>query len=226
MFAALAAADIGIKLSYMPFLAILLPAKAQALDGASAPFVVSALGLVGALVASVVNLGVGWLSDRSGTAFGRRRWVVGGVAAICAGYVLLGLSRTPGDLLAAVLLLQVAINCTISPLMVLVAERFFRRPTGFVVGAGGASQPIASFIGAAVSAALIPFGVSAYVVIGLLTAGLVTPFALMRRRDDGLAAPAPSLAEPAPSAAPPPAAGSSLEGEPPRRAGFGGVAIG
>ena len=41
--AALAAADIGLKLSYIPLLSILLPAKAQALDGASAPFVVSAM---------------------------------------------------------------------------------------------------------------------------------------------------------------------------------------
>ncbi len=181
MFAALAAADIGVKLSYMPLLAILLPAKAQALDGASAPVVVSALGLAGALVASVVNLGVGWLSDHGGTRFGRRRWVLGGVTAICVGYAMLGVARTPRDLLAAVLLLQVAINCTIAPLLVLVAQRFFRRPSGFVVGAGGASQPIASFIGAAVTAVLIPFGVAAYVVVGVLTAALVAPFVLMRR---------------------------------------------
>lgn len=194
-FAALAAADIGLKLSYMPLLSILLPAKAQALDPASAPFVLSAVSLAGAAVASVVNLAVGWLGDRTGPAHDRRRWVGIGAAAICASYLMLGLAREPFAFLASVLMLQVSINVTISPLTVLIADRFFRRPHGFVVGAGGASQPMAGFLGAGLTAALIPFGPAAYLAIGVVTAALITPFVLLSR--PGAGPPLPPAVEPA-----------------------------
>lgn len=190
--AALAAAEVGARLSYLPLLTLLLPYRMQALAGPLAAVRLSEAALAGAATASVSNLVFGWLGDRWSARVDRRAWLLAGLVLVAAGYAAFAAARTLPALVAALLLLQVAFNLVLSPLNALIAERFFRRPLPWALGASGAAQPAAGVLGAATTAVLLPFGWAPYAAVAALTAVLTAPFAFAgRRRRDAPAAPSP-----------------------------------
>src|ERR1700761_2571530 len=58
-------AQVGAYVSFLPLLQILVPLKAAALAPGSKAVLVSQIALLGALVAALTNLTVGFLSDRT-----------------------------------------------------------------------------------------------------------------------------------------------------------------
>ena len=75
----------GGVVAYAPFLTLVLPLRVEALAPNHKVAMLSLIALLGALVASVVNILVGALSDRSvDSVHGRRPWVVLGLGLTLA----------------------------------------------------------------------------------------------------------------------------------------------
>lgn len=174
---ALVAADVGMKLSYTPLLAILLPMRMEALGRTDGVTAFSLATLAGAVVASVANVTIGVLSDRWRGRVDRRAWLFAGLVALAASYAGMAAAQSLVALAAALIGLQVAVNLIMSPLTAMIAERYLRRPAGLAAGAAGMAQPLANLLGAGLVASLVAFGPAPYVAIAAACAALILPFA-------------------------------------------------
>ena len=103
----------GGSASYAPFLTLLLPNRATELWGAEAIVVLSYTAFVGAVAASLANIGFGWASDRTG---GRRGWILAGLAGSSALLVAMPLVHSFAGLLAMIFFWQCALNMMLGPL--------------------------------------------------------------------------------------------------------------
>lgn len=177
---ALVAADLGMKLSYTPLLAILLPMRMEALGRTGGVTAFSMATLAGAVVASVANVVVGALSDRWRRRVDRRAWLFAGLLALAASYAAMSMAHSLPALAGALIGLQVAVNLIMSPLTAMIAERYLNGPAGVAAGAAGLAQPLANLLGAGLTASLVAFGGAPYLGIAVLCAALILPFTLMR----------------------------------------------
>ncbi len=173
---ALVAADVGMKLSYTPLLAILLPMRMEALGRTDGVTAFSLATLAGAVVASVANVTIGVLSDRWRGRVDRRAWLFAGLVALAASYAGMAAAQSLVALAAALIGLQVAVNLIMSPLTAMIAERYLRRPAGLAAGAAGMAQPLANLLGAGLVASLVAFGPAPYIAIAAACAALILPF--------------------------------------------------
>ncbi|RZA05084.1 MAG: MFS transporter, partial [Proteobacteria bacterium] len=143
----------GGVVAYAPFLTLVLPLRVEALAPDFKVAMLSLIALVGALVASVVNILVGVLSDRSvGSVRGRRPWVALGLGLTLASYALLPFCSTPTTLLAGVILFQVALNTMLGPLGAIAADETPDSQKGFISGAMGAGGALGVVAGVIVTA--------------------------------------------------------------------------
>jgi MFS family permease len=114
---AYALANAGGVLAYLPFLTLLLPLKVEALVGPARVAVLSVILIGGAVAASIGNILVGMVIDRSyARGGGRRGWIVLGAAALTVSYALVLAARSPVMLFAAVVVFQLALNVMLSPI--------------------------------------------------------------------------------------------------------------
>lgn len=109
---ALAAA--GGAVSYVPFLTLLLPVRAESMMGAGAIDLLAYCAFAGASAASLANIGFGWASDRTGT---RTPWIIGGLAWSCALLVSVPVATTPIQLIGIIVLWQIGLNMMLGPLI-------------------------------------------------------------------------------------------------------------
>ena len=103
----------GGSIAYTPFLTLLLPLKVVALNEAESVAWLATLAFTGAIMASLANIGFGWLSDVAG---GRRIWIALGLAASTIALPLAGFADGLTQLVAAICLWQVALNLMLAPL--------------------------------------------------------------------------------------------------------------
>lgn len=103
----------GGTIAYVPLLTLLLPGRVEGLAGPAAIGWLASLTFIGALAASVGNIGFGWLSDLTGT---RRPWVVGGLVATIAASLALGQATTFATIAACLVAWQFALNGLLGPL--------------------------------------------------------------------------------------------------------------
>lgn len=104
---------VGGSVAYVPLLTVLLPARVSGLAGADAVTWLAYIALVGAVAASIANIGFGWLSDLV-----RSRRIVSGAGLVlsCALLVSMGsVDRLP-TLLIIVGLWQLCLNMMLAPL--------------------------------------------------------------------------------------------------------------
>ena len=108
---ALAAA--GGAVAYVPFLTILLPLRVTEFAGQDALAVLSYTTFVGAIAASIANIGFGWLSDITKT---RRPWIGAGLVLSSCLLLLVPFASSPPLLIALIICWQIALNMMLGPL--------------------------------------------------------------------------------------------------------------
>ena len=186
-----AAAYTGGVMGYLPFLTLLLPIKIEAVagDGRLGLFAATVIG--GAVAASLSNILFGWLSDRSVEAGrGRRGWMGGGLASTALSYVFIAAAATPGTIIVATILFQIALNAMLAPLAAIMADEVPDTQKGFAGALLALANPAASGM-LAVLVSIRAFGAPAQLAIVVIAfATCVTPLLLSRSR------PVPVILEP------------------------------
>lgn len=103
----------GGAVSYVPFLTLLLPLRASAMAGEATINLLAYAAFVGAIAASLANIGFGWLSDLSGR---RKPWIVAGMLVSGLLLVCVPFAQTQPQLLAVIVAWQLSINMMLAPL--------------------------------------------------------------------------------------------------------------
>lgn len=169
-------------IAYVPLLTLLLPIKVEMIAGVDKVAVLSLATLAGAAAAGPANILAGALSDvsvRRGA--GRRRWVLAGLVATLAAYVLLLLCRTPAAVIGGVVAFQLAVNLMLSPLIALVADEAPDDQKGLVGGLFGAVYPLGSVAGVLVTAWPEMAEQVRFAIVGGLVLIGMTPFLMLTR---------------------------------------------
>lgn len=180
----------GGVIAYVPLLTLLLPDKISAVAGPEARLeVLGACTLLGALTASVANILAGDLSDRTArTRFGRRGWMIVGLAATLIAYAGIGAAQATAALVAWVLVFQAGVNVMLAPLMAALAEEVPAIQRGALGGVLGLGYPAGALFGVAATAPAVADAGLGLVLTGAAVVVLILPFLASRR---------PALAEPA-----------------------------
>lgn len=177
--ALLTLAYVGAFSAFVPLLSIIVPLQAQQVS------VVDKVGLLGvatawgAGVASLANLAAGWGSDRTRSAFGRRRpWILLGLIGVLAAYFLIGAARTPAGLIVGVIAFQLAFNLMFAPLTAILADRVPDAQKGRVAAFLGLGAPMGAATGVLIAAPLLPDAGARLAALGLIVAACVLPLLL------------------------------------------------
>ncbi len=171
-------AEIGAYVSFVPLLQILVPLQAASIDPPHAAALLSRVALCGAIVASLANILFGALSDRTSAARGRRRpWLLAGLAATLASYAVIWDAGTATGLLLSVICFQIAFNALFAPLGAVLADYVPDRQKGVVSALLGLGYPLGSLIGTAAVGAWLVDGTTRFLLLGVLVAGSIAPFA-------------------------------------------------
>jgi MFS family permease len=188
-----AIANLGAYIAFIPLLQILVPLRATAIDPAHAALLLSRVSFCGAVTASLGNLGWGALSDRTlRHTGGRRPWLLCGLAGILVSYGLIGRAASPGALLGAVIVFQLAFNAMFAPLGAILADRVPAARRGLMSALLGLGYPLGNLIGTQTIGYAIVGQTQRFVILGLLVGMCILPFAALLRPDT------PSLAKDAP----------------------------
>lgn len=170
--------------AYVPLLTLLLPDKISAVAGAGARLDVLGLcTLLGALTASVSNVLAGHLSDRTARGrFGRRGWMMIGLATLLAAYVGISAARSAPTLVAWVVIFQVGVNFLLAPMMAALAEEVPAHQRGVLGGVLGLGYPFGALFGVAATAPAVAHAGLGLALSGAVATALITPFILSRPR--------------------------------------------
>lgn len=109
----LALAAAGGAVAYVPFLTVLLPVRIADLTGSDDVAALSYATFGGAIVASLANIGFGWLSDRSR---GRRGWIAAGLVLSSGLLLVVPKADSVDELVATIMLWQLGLNMMLGPL--------------------------------------------------------------------------------------------------------------
>ena len=180
--AALAIAQVGAFLSFMPLLTILAPLKAAAIDPGQKAWILAKVGFWGALVAGGSNILAGALSDGTRSRFGRRRpWLVIGVAGTAASYFVIMRADTTEGLVGGVLLFQLCLNLLFGPLVALLADQVPPAQRGRAAAFIGLAPPVGAMAGALLVGVALPQESIRYAVIACLLVAATIPVLLLAR---------------------------------------------
>lgn len=185
---ALAAA--GGAVAYVPLLTVLLPQRIADLQGGEDVAVLAEVTFLGAVTASLANIAVGWLSDRSSV---RRPWILAGLIASNLLLLAVGAAATVTQIIALVMVWQVALNLMLSPLMAWAGDCFPDEQKGILGGALALAPALGALAGSLVTYAGFVDPAARLWVVAALVCALVLPAVLLGR--DRVR---PALIEPAP----------------------------
>ena len=121
----------GGAVSYVPFLTLLLPLRAQDLAGDSAIDLLAYVAFGGAISASLGNIAFGWASDLTGT---RRPWIFAGLALSCALLVSVPTARDTIPLIVLIIGWQLGLNMMLGPLAAWAGDVVPDEQKGFLGG--------------------------------------------------------------------------------------------
>lgn len=185
---ALAAA--GGAVAYVPLLTVLLPQAIAELRGHEDVAALAQVSLLGAGAASLANIAVGWLSDRSRM---RRPWIIAGLVASSALLLAIGEARSLGEIIVLVMVWQVALNLMLSPLMAWAGDCFPDEQKGTLGGALALAPAVGAVAGSLVTWAGVVDPQARLWLVAVLVSALVLPAVLLGkgRAQPALMAPAP-----------------------------------
>lgn len=127
-----ALASAGGAVAFVPLLTVLLPQQIASLQGHEDVAALAQVTFLGAVVASLANIGVGMLSDRSRT---RRPWIVAGLVLSNIMLLQIGGAVSVGEVVVLVMLWQVGLNLMLAPLMAWAGDCFPDSQKGLLGGA-------------------------------------------------------------------------------------------
>lgn len=175
-FAVFALAAAGGAVAYVPLLTVLLPQRIADLQGSEDVAALAQVTFLGAMMASLANIAVGWLSDRSGV---RRPWIIAGLIASNLLLLAIGEARSVGEIVVLVMIWQVALNCMLSPLMAWAGDCFPDQQKGMLGGTLALAPALGALAGSLVTyVGLVEPGARLFVVAGLVSA-LLLPAVLL-----------------------------------------------
>lgn len=181
-----ALANIGAFASFLPLIQILLPLKARELAPRSAEELLATVAATGAVVAGIANFAAGWLSDRTRSAFGRRRpWIIGGALGVMGSYGLIWRANTATELLLAFVAFQIAFNAMFAPLLALIPDRVPVASRGWASALVALGLPAGTALGALVTGMLLTRGADRYAALAAIVFISIVPFALSLGHDPG-----------------------------------------
>ena len=186
----------GLFVSFIPFVSVLLPLKVTAVaDPEQRVALLSAAALGGAAVASIANLVFGALSDRTYRQRGTRRpWILAGLMLLILAYALFHWSQDGISMLAAIGLLQIAINMMFAPVGAIMADEVPDAQKGLVAGLMGAAHPFSTLVAVAVTLRGLGSEAMRHGLLCAIIALLVLPLLLfLRERGDPLPEPPVAL---------------------------------
>lgn len=192
---ALAAA--GGAVAYVPLLTVLLPQRIAELQGGEDVAALAQVSFLGAVMASIANIGVGMLSDR---AKARRPFIIAGLILSNALLLSVGTATSVAQIVGLVMVWQVALNLMLSPLMAWAGDCFPDEQKGVLGGALALSPALGALAGSLVTWGGLVAPPARLALVAMLVSALVLPAVLLGkgRIRPALVAPVPALAEPAP----------------------------
>ena len=162
----------GGAVAYMPFLTILLPLRATDIAGNAALGMLAMAAFLGAIAASVANIGFGWASDKTGK---RRPWIWAGLGLSTALLLLTPYAKSPAALIAVIILWQIGLNMMLSPLSAWAGDSIPDSQKGFLGGLLALAPAMGALSGAFVTMTdVVPSG-HREVVVALLVVVMVSP---------------------------------------------------
>ena len=170
---AVALANAGGVIAYLPLLTLLLPLKVEGLSGEARIGVFTATVFAGAIAASISNVLFGWLSDRS---------VARGVAATAASYGGLIVAATPLALVAALVAFQIAVNALLAPMMAIMAEEVPDAQKGVAGGLFALGGPLASIVSTVLVGQATLTEAARFAILPAAVAACIAPLLLARAR--------------------------------------------
>ena len=171
---ALAAA--GGAVAYVPLLTVLLPLRIADLQGGEDVAALAQVVFLGAVMASLANIAIGTLSDRSRT---RRPWIIAGLVASNGLLLAVGEAGSVAEILTLVMAWQVALNLMLAPLMAWAGDCFPDEQKGVLGGALALSPALGALAGSLVTyAGLVAPGARLGLVVVLVSV-LVLPAVLL-----------------------------------------------
>lgn len=180
--ATLTLAYVGAFIAFVPLLSMLVPLQAQALAPMDKIGLLSLVTLLGAVVASVTNLVVGWASDRTRHRLGRRRpWIAGGLIGVMVAYALIASASDPLALVVGIVVFQLAFNILFAPLTAVLADRVPDTQKGCVAAFLGLGAPLGAASGVLITHPVLADATARTGLLGLLVTVCLLPFLLTYR---------------------------------------------
>nr|WP_315457603.1 MFS transporter [uncultured Sphingorhabdus sp.] len=165
-------ASAGGAVAYMPFLTILLPLRATDIAGDGALGMLAMAAFLGAIAASVANIGFGWASDKTGK---RRPWIWAGLGLSTALLLTTPYATSPAALIAIIILWQIGLNMMLAPLSAWAGDSIPDSQKGFLGGLLALAPAMGALSGAFVTMTdVVPPG-HREVVVALLVVAMVSP---------------------------------------------------
>jgi len=171
---ALAAA--GGAVAYVPLLTVLLPQRIAELQGHEDVAALAQVSFLGAVMASLANIGVGMLTDRARM---RRPFIVTGLVVSNVLLLMVGRAESVTQIIALVMVWQVALNLMLSPLMAWAGDCFPDEQKGLLGGALALSPALGALAGSLVTFAGLVEPEARLALVALLVSALVLPAVLM-----------------------------------------------
>ncbi|MFO6448584.1 MFS transporter [Erythrobacter sp. NE805] len=166
----------GGAVAYVPLLTVLLPQRIAEMQGGEDVAALAQVTFLGAVMASLANIAVGWLSDRSRT---RRPWILAGLLASNLLLLAVGEAESVAQVVVLVMVWQVALNLMLSPLMAWAGDCFPDAQKGILGGALALAPALGALAGSLVTyVGLVDPDARLPVVAGLVSA-LVLPAVLL-----------------------------------------------
>ncbi|WP_417818997.1 MFS transporter [Tritonibacter scottomollicae] len=180
----------GGSVSYVPFLTLLLPLRANAMVGEQTIDLLAYAAFTGAIAASLSNIAFGWLSDMTRT---RKPWIVGGMIASGALLQTFQLAQTPLQLLVAIIAWQISINMMLAPLAAWAGDVVPDNQKGLLGGLLAFAPAVGALSGALVTLPGLADADGRLGLVAALVAAMVLPAVVFGRPH-----PMPQLMEEAP----------------------------
>jgi MFS family permease len=185
---ALAAA--GGAVAYVPLLTVLLPQRIADLQGGEDVAALAQVTFLGALMASIANIAVGMLSDRSRT---RRPWIIAGLIASNLLLLAVGRAASVAEIVVLVMVWQVALNLMLAPLMAWAGDCFPDEQKGVLGGALALSPALGALAGSLVTYAGLVAPEARLMLVAVLVSALVLPAVVLGKGRERPALMAPVL---------------------------------
>ncbi|PLK23163.1 MFS transporter [Porphyrobacter sp. TH134] len=170
-----ALASAGGAVAYVPLLTVLLPQRIAELQGREDVTALAQVTFLGAVMASLANIAVGMMSDRSRT---RRPWIAVGLVLSNVLLLAVGEARSVTAIVVLVMMWQVALNLMLAPLMAWAGDCFPDAQKGVLGGALALSPALGALAGSLVTYAGLVVPEARLALVAVLVSALVLPVLL------------------------------------------------